>query len=389
MTSNHSGPSASDAWPEDARLDEDPTQANAVASTSTAGSYAYATAAPSRYPLAPPQTAAAPGDRPNVPPAAQTGQTSETVQYPHYAAPLHSGPSSLNALLANPPAQEVSPRPPIFPVQPSAGPRPPGLVAPSSSIPAAYSTSAPPVSYPSNGSVSSGTAPLPPGPAATQPSPALSNGMHASPASQGSASVETTVNRSLAEESQVRSSAFQAAGQTSDPAAGNVDGPRLDSRPPDPIDLWILSEVEAQNLISLWHDRLNCYVILLDRHLHTYAYVRAQSPVLFTAMLATAAKFFRPELYPRLLSTAHSMITRAMGGDLQQDIGLLQAILLLVYWKEPRDSSAWMRVGYAIRLGYSLRLYRKRTGPLPADEFEARILLDRERTWIVLICFDR
>lgn len=53
------------------------------------------------------------------------------------------------------------------------------------------------------------------------------------------------------------------------------------------------------------------------------------------------------------------------------------------------DSSAWMRVGYAIRLGYQLRLHRRRQTPLPPDELEARVILDRERTWIVLICFDK
>lgn len=119
------------------------------------------------------------------------------------------------------------------------------------------------------------------------------------------------------------------------------------------------------------------------------ATVRTNSPVLFTAMLATAAKFFRHDLYPRLLAHAQNMVTRAMGGDIEPNIGVLQAVLLLVYWKEPLDASAWLRIGYAIRLGYQLRLYRKRIEPLPADELEARILLDRERTWIVLICFDK
>lgn len=50
-------------------------------------------------------------------------------------------------------------------------------------------------------------------------------------------------------------------------------------------------------------------------------------------MLATAAKFVRRDLYQRLLEHAQNMITRGMGGDVEPDIGLLQAILLLVYWK--------------------------------------------------------
>ncbi|GAA5990717.1 hypothetical protein JCM10908_003202 [Rhodotorula pacifica] len=219
---------------------------------------------------------------------------------------------------------------------------------------------------------------------AAQSSPALSAGMHQSPASQSSLSAEPRPSLSLAEAAEARSSTFL-------PAAKPVvehRRPEKSSRLPDPVDLWLLSEAEARNLFSLWHERLNAYVILLDVHLHTFDYVRTQSSVLFTAILATAAKFFRPDLYQRLLAHAQSIIARAMGGDIEPDIGLLQGILLLVYWKEGMDSSAWMRVGYAIRLGYQLRLHRKRHEPLPANEHEARVLLDRERTWIVLVCFD-
>lgn len=56
--------------------------------------------------------------------------------------------------------------------------------------------------------------------------------------------------------------------------------------------------------------------------------------------------------------------------------------------QEPEDNSAWLRVGVAIRLAYQLRLHTRRLGPLPADETQARIILDRERTWLCLICFD-
>ncbi|GAA5872818.1 hypothetical protein JCM3774_006340 [Rhodotorula dairenensis] len=217
-----------------------------------------------------------------------------------------------------------------------------------------------------------------------QSSPALSGGMRQSPASLTSLAGESRIGLSFADAAQAHSSTF---------STSNLDNsarqrPSRLLRLPDPVDLWILSEAEAQSLVTFWHKCLNPYVILLDRHLHTYAYLRAHSSILFTAMLATAAKFVRRELYQRLLEHAQNMITRGMGGDVEPDIGLLQAILLLVYWKEPMDSSAWMRVGYAIRLAYQLRLHQRRCTPLPSDELEARVILDRERTWIALICFD-
>jgi hypothetical protein len=39
--------------------------------------------------------------------------------------------------------------------------------------------------------------------------------------------------------------------------------------------------------------------------------------------------------------------------------------------------------------GYQLHLHTRRTIPLPEDDFEARQILDRERTWIDLYCFDQ
>lgn len=121
---------------------------------------------------------------------------------------------------------------------------------------------------------------------------------------------------------------------------------------------------------------------------HTTEWVRSSSTVLFSAILAVSAKFFRPALYPTLLAHAQQLVTRGIADALSQ-IGLVQALCLLVYWKEPEDNSAWMKIGLAIRLGYQLRLHtRRRSERLPSVELEARMVLDRERTWYCLICFD-
>jgi hypothetical protein len=42
----------------------------------------------------------------------------------------------------------------------------------------------------------------------------------------------------------------------------------------------------------------------------------------------------------------------------------------------------------AIRLAYELELHRCNPRPLPSSETEAREVLDRERCWFQLICFD-
>ncbi|ORY90761.1 hypothetical protein BCR35DRAFT_299328 [Leucosporidium creatinivorum] len=155
----------------------------------------------------------------------------------------------------------------------------------------------------------------------------------------------------------------------------------------DPVDLHVLGLLEAQQLFKDFHAFLNPFIILFDRHLHTAEWVRSTSTVLFSAILAVSAKFFRPTLYPTLLAHAQQLVTRGIADALSQ-IGLVQALCLLVYWKEPEDNSAWMKIGLAIRLGYQLRLHTRRQTPLPPVEFDARMILDRERTWYCLICFD-
>lgn len=195
-------------------------------------------------------------------------------------------------------------------------------------------------------------------------------------------------------------------------------------------------------LFHSYHQKMNAFIILLDPHLHEVVYVRQTSPVLFTTILAVSAKFVRPQLYPSLLMAAKQLVGRGII-DGQVSVGLVQSLLLQVYWKEPEDCSAWLRVGEAIRMGelscflslaiesarfhssafcvgsilspfdtesslrlfastmaqrshrsspltgYQLHLHTRRTTALPDDDLEARQILDRERTWIDLYCFDQ
>ncbi|KAI5480121.1 hypothetical protein MNV49_001781 [Pseudohyphozyma bogoriensis] len=156
---------------------------------------------------------------------------------------------------------------------------------------------------------------------------------------------------------------------------------------PDPVNMKMISIHEAEQLVRNFHQDLNPLIKILDLHLHTHDYVRSSSTVLYAAMLAAAAKFFRKDIYPQLLSQAQQLVTRAMSETLSH-IGVIKAICILIYWKESGDRSSWMRVGWCVRLGYQLKLNYVRNEPLPADEFEARLVLDRERTWINLLCFD-
>ncbi|RSH84056.1 hypothetical protein EHS25_005301 [Saitozyma podzolica] len=157
----------------------------------------------------------------------------------------------------------------------------------------------------------------------------------------------------------------------------------------DPVALMVLSEVEASSLVHLFHQKLNPLVAVLDPRLHTMSYLRSTSSILFSTVLASSARFFRPDLHPHLVSHASTILDRALHAG-QADTGIVQSLMLLTYWKEPADSSGWMKIGMAIRLGYSLFWHVPRTEPLPEDETQAReVLRNSERTWFCLFSFDR
>lgn len=44
----------------------------------------------------------------------------------------------------------------------------------------------------------------------------------------------------------------------------------------------------------------------------------------------------------------------------------------MTFWKDPRDSSSWRKVGLAIRMAYELNLHAAREDPLSSDELSAR-----------------
>lgn len=118
---------------------------------------------------------------------------------------------------------------------------------------------------------------------------------------------------------------------------------------------------------------------------HTLDYLRSTSSTLFSAVLTASAKFFRRQLYPDLLAHTQLAVNRATSLG-TCNVGIIQALLIMLYWKAPRDGSLWVKMGIAIRLGYQLGLHIPRTKPLPEDVLEARIMADAERTWIVISC---
>ncbi|GFZ49822.1 hypothetical protein JCM24511_07225 [Saitozyma sp. JCM 24511] len=153
----------------------------------------------------------------------------------------------------------------------------------------------------------------------------------------------------------------------------------------DPVNLSVLSLVEAESLVRQFHEHLNPLIAVLDSRLHTTKYLRESSTILFTSVLAAASKFYRKDLHHVLMSHAKTIVDRAVIAG-AEDTALVQSLMVLIYWKEPTDTSAWRKIGWAIRMGFQFHWHLPRLRPLPEDELAARQVLDSERTWI---CFDR
>ncbi len=152
-----------------------------------------------------------------------------------------------------------------------------------------------------------------------------------------------------------------------------------------------LNDMEAVRLVDMFHQYLNPMIALHDPALHTCGYLRERSSLVFSAVLAAAAKYFHKPLYPRLLSHAQKLLSNAIEQGVCST-GVVQALLILVYWKEPTDQSGWVRIGIAIRLAYQLGWHERWTKPPvppPTDPTRYREQLDTERTWFCLAAFDR
>lgn len=107
---------------------------------------------------------------------------------------------------------------------------------------------------------------------------------------------------------------------------------------------------------------------------HTASFLRGTSLILFNAVLAASSKFFKEQMQAALLAQAKSLISRAIDRGVCET-AIVQAILILVYWKEPSDKSAWIKIGVALRMAHQMRWHEPRKEALPMEEFAARRVL--------------
>lgn len=132
---------------------------------------------------------------------------------------------------------------------------------------------------------------------------------------------------------------------------------------------------------------VNVTVAVLDPVLHTATFCREKSPLLFTAVLTVTAKILKPKAYSSCLLIANKLVGQAVEYGVST-IEVVQALIILQHWKKADDGSSWRKLGYAIRMAQELRLNHRAPRPLPANEKQARQVLNRERCWLNLVVAD-
>lgn len=157
----------------------------------------------------------------------------------------------------------------------------------------------------------------------------------------------------------------------------------------DPIDAGLIDEKTVADLWDMFFIRLNPFINLFDPALHTVAYVRSHCPFLFTALVMACCKFFKPQLYVKVLRLAHEFAVRAFAENWSR-VEVVQAFACMIYWKEPDDTRVWTYIGYACRMAVELSLNRY-VGKPPQGEtvLQRRERRNRERTYLVLFVHDR
>ncbi|KAF4964600.1 hypothetical protein FSARC_7506 [Fusarium sarcochroum] len=160
----------------------------------------------------------------------------------------------------------------------------------------------------------------------------------------------------------------------------------------DPIDLGLINPSIAKSLFDSFITVLNPYISQLDPHLHTFAYVRQKSVFLLSAVLAMSAKAFNPVLYDKLYNHAQDLFAKVFRRG-SKSTEIVQAILILTYWKEPQDTRVWTSIGYTIRMCMDMGWHKlapsSTRGDITQSELDKREQRNIERTWYVLFVYDR
>ncbi|KAL4794103.1 hypothetical protein BDV19DRAFT_390615 [Aspergillus venezuelensis] len=138
----------------------------------------------------------------------------------------------------------------------------------------------------------------------------------------------------------------------------------------DPIEGGILDSEVSKSFYDFFMLEMNAkWVFLLDATEDTHDSVRTRSPLLFVTVLLCSSKFLNvrddgldsgpdPFLQARLCTLARSLVINALAaGD--RSIETIQALYLLVCWKDVDDDISFLHTGYAYHVLQNMNVPRK------------------------------
>ncbi|KAE8421024.1 hypothetical protein BDV36DRAFT_281017 [Aspergillus pseudocaelatus] len=192
------------------------------------------------------------------------------------------------------------------------------------------------------------------------------------------------------------------------------DGPPRDVGPDlDPVELGLVSMEEAHHLFPIYFMRLHPVNGILDSKLHTPEYVRSQSALLFTWILALTAQFDHG-------SAAIAKRLRLHGEKLSQHVhtsgfksveivqGYYISLLSATPARTLSEERSWLYTMYAFGVAAELGLdqpsythtidgiYTPKCAPRASTDHEIedqthleRLVRNRERTWLRILLWER
>ncbi|KAE8413599.1 hypothetical protein BDV36DRAFT_303978 [Aspergillus pseudocaelatus] len=160
----------------------------------------------------------------------------------------------------------------------------------------------------------------------------------------------------------------------------------------DPVEGGIISSLASKALFEFFMIHMNAkWEYILDPKIDTHDDVQRRSSLLFAAILFCASKFANyidgcivsatdPFIQSRLCSLARNLVIRTLAeGD--RSIETMQALYLLVCWKDAEDDVSYLHSGYAFRIMHDLDVEQ--------SDGDGRQVARRRRTWLALYRQDR
>lgn len=160
----------------------------------------------------------------------------------------------------------------------------------------------------------------------------------------------------------------------------------------DPIEGGIIDPQASKALFEFFMIHMNAkWEYILDPHVDTHDDVQWRSSLLFASILFCASKFANyidgcivsatdPFMQCRLCSLARNLVIKTLAeGD--RSIETMQALYLLVCWKDADDDVSYLHSGYAFRILHDLDVEQ--------SDGDGRQVARRRRTWLALFRQDR